>query len=108
MSTFFAGPRTAKTLEAPALLIVHVSPVAAIALAASVRNCRRVTAKFNYLRPDLSWPELRVFILTGLFPVVEESVRRVGVEGCVAGFSGGFGGISDFAKRGKSESRMAN
>ena len=106
MSTFFAGPRTVKTRESPAFATVHVNPVPAIALAAPVRNCRRVTAKLNYLRPDLSWPELFVFMLTGLFPVVE-SVRRVGVEGCVAGFSGGLGGISSFARRGSNESRMA-
>ena len=108
MSTFFAGPRTTKTREAPALLMVHVNPVAAIALATSVRNCRRVTAKVNHLRPDLSCPELFVLILTGLFPVVDESVRRVGVEGCVAGFSGGLAGMSDLAKRGNSVSRMAS
>ena len=95
------------TREAPAFAIVHVNPVPAIALAPRVRNCRRVTAKLNHLRPDLSWPELFAFMLTGLFPVVE-SVRRVGVEGCVAGFSGGFGGISSFARRGSNESRVAS
>ena len=94
--------------EAPAFAIVHVNPVPAIALAAPVRNCRRVTAKLNHLRPDLIRPELFVFMLTGLFPFVVESVRRVGVEGCVAGFSGGLAGMSDFAKRGNRSSRMAS
>ena len=109
MSTFFAGPRTTKTLEVPALPTVHARPVPAIALAASVRNCRRVTAKLHYLRRlDLACPDLVFFLLAGLAFVAVESVRRVGVEGCVAGFSGGFAGMSDLAKRGNNVSRMAS
>ena len=109
MSTFFAGPRTTKTLEVPALPTVHARPVPAIALAASARNCRRVTAKLHYLRrPDLACPDFVIFILGGLVVVVVESVRRVGVEGCIAGFSGGFAGMSDLAKRGNNVSRMAS
>ena len=81
----------------------------AIALAASVRNCRRVTAKLHYLRrPDLACPDVVIFTLTGLVFVAVESVRRGVAEGCVAGFSGGFGGISVFAKRGNNVSRIAS
>ena len=109
MRTFFAGPRTAKTLEAPALPTVHARPVPAIALAASVRNCRRVTAKLHYLRRlDLACPDLVFLLLAGLAFDAVESVRRGVAEGCVAGGSGGFAGISDFAKRGSSASRVAS